>query len=449
MTCCFIILILNFIYIIKSKQSVVPDVLHCVAIASTFCGIASTFYIAFGMQNYFHANKDCKFLSTLMNKYCDIGWRISFVCIILQIYGFIIFLLSQIRNLSTHLPSKYQIKSKIYTLLVIILVFVAFSLCLYLMYDHHVLRMAIVETIDNKKYKYCWPMEAHRTQTLVLIIWSCMTITIICIFIGAFTSYKQLKPISNDIHISQFNKKEIKRVLYDILKFIVSLFLFFLISEVYNIVFFPQNISLVISVIILCNLHRNYKHDIRELNQYKYLNQQLQLVNIATSNGLINSNSQNTVHSNSTMDELDVVSSCDLLYKYQNGLQFIIADEFIENAKCIFTTLNDLFYIEFGSGIYHILQEISAFAATQFEPCMDCGTNLPLIECDKDYNMEFGVMSMLDQYENIKYYINQNDNNVIEVLCRFCATKRGVLSNFMLLPTLSKTFQILRVSKQQ
>eukprot|EP01084_Bolivina_argentea_P165790 287956_1 len=443
MTCCFIILILNFIYIIKSKQSVVPDVLHCVAIASTFCGIASTFYIAFGMQNYFHANKDCKFLSTLMNKYCDIGWRISFVCIILQIYGFIIFLLSQIRNLSTHLPSKYQIKSKIYTLLVIILVFVAFSLCLYLMYDHHVLRMAIVETIDNKKYKYCWPMEAHRTQTLVLIIWSCMTITIICIFIGAFTSYKQLKPISNDIHISQFNKKEIKRVMFAIPEF-VSLCVIFWIIERYiiNTSCFPQFISFVIVAFISSNLYHNYKHDLREkihLKRMKEFNEHFSIVPMTS----IKTDSNNSV---TFSDELTIDSSCDLVYKYQNGLRFMVSNEYVNNAQHIFIALNDI-YSESRTAIYHVLQEIATFAATKFEPCMDCMISLPLSECVEDYNMEYGVLSMLDQYQNTRYYINQY-NDGIELLCRLCAIKRGILSNFLLLPTLNRTFQILRDEKQ-
>ncbi len=78
---------------------------------------------------------------------------------------------------------------------------------------------------------------------------------------------------------------------------------------------------------------------------------------------------------------------------------------------------------------------------------MDCMISLPLSECVDDYNMEYGVLSMLDQYQNTRYYINQY-NDGIELLCRLCSIKRGILSNFLLLPTLNRTFQILRDEKQ-
>eukprot|EP01084_Bolivina_argentea_P006215 11790_1 len=449
---CFMLLTLDIAFIIKSSSHrIKSDLLLFVAIISVICCIFTNSYMAFGSNNSIYMNKNSLILSTLMN-HCDIGFRLCTVSMILSVYLFIIFILRQIINVSHHLPLKYQIKSKSYTLLTIILCVIPFFLCLYLMYDRQAISIGIVETADNK-YKYCYFSISSRNyiHRFVLVSISSVAVTATCIFFGGFVLYKRINNILSDKNILNLNKKEIKKISYDIVTLTILLIIYVVANRLlkqyfpssYRITLVPQIMSFTISMFITSNLYRNYKHAMYEINQIKLMNQHIPIIQM---HNIIKTHSNSVVTNSVSLTAAS--NSCDLVYKYQNSFQLMVADKYIKDAMRIFSILNNLKYMnEVGTVFYHILQEIAAFAATQYEPCIDCATDLPLVECDKDFHVEFGVLSMLDEYQNIRYYINQH-NDSIELLCQFCAIKHGVLPNFLLFPTIHRTFETLRNETQ-
>eukprot|EP01084_Bolivina_argentea_P165788 287954_1 len=253
--------------------------------------------------------------------------------------------------------------------------------------------------------------------------------------------FLRIKSIQNDTNVSAFNKMEVKFFLCAKIFIIIWVLVLWSIDTTLNVSIFPQSGAISSSIFICWNLYRNYKHSFYDLY---HMTDPLSLVVTETNPHNTAAVNDGIKETGENVDDINGFVAVPMTHtKKGQFLKSLIAGEFVADAEILYHMLIDIYDAQFDIDMSGVFQEIAAFAATKYHPCIECGNLLKFSECDKDYNMEFGVMSMLDEFQNVKYYINEY-NDQKELLCRFCALTYGIVSDFMLFPRMLRTFEKLR-----
>eukprot|EP01083_Nonionella_stella_P078722 215579_1 len=87
----------------------------------------------------------------------------------------------------------------------------------------------------------------------------------------------------------------------------------------------------------------------------------------------------------------------------ENGtvaVKWTIDPEYVDNCEAIYKTLSEIGF----RPIYAAC--IAEFASTQYIPCVCCRQEFGFLECEEDYGIHGGANAVIDENDNMRYYLN-------------------------------------------